>query len=603
MGDIMKEFRLDSIKKRVLGLSIRKKFMLSYLLIIVFTCTVIGYASISVSSRYLKNKTLDMSSQLTFQVLLNVDSRSAEFENIAYRMVSDSKFQQVARNHLSVRSQIDDYMDASTLGTIISVITIYNPHILNIHVLMQSGTTFSWQKGNPKLNVNSLTAEEQTMAGHLVERVQQESTGMLWERTGNATIQFVKKVVDNENLSGLGYVIYEIEPEHFRLSLPAGSSLVDPANIAVLNKDNNTVVSAENQIVASLVEYVLLQRQQGNELNGKTFRYEKKDYMMFQTNAQYSKWKVLCFIPLIDIWRDVALITYGILFAGMVCLIIAGWLAWFLSGNTTHNINVLQENMQKVEKGDFSVRIRPASQDEIGKLSLQFNYMVEKIDDLIQDVADERMKRQAKEYEVLQTQINPHFLYNTLGSIKCLAQVKYQPEIEKMITCLIEILKATLNKNGKNWRLGEELAYVDYYLDLQKIRYEDHFRVQYDIAEETEDLLISGFILQPLVENAIYHGFELEKPGGVIQIKSRIENGCLMIWVRDNGTGMNEETAQRILGQRTEPYKRLNSIGIKNVDERIKYSFGEGYGLSLSSAEGQGTTVSIRLPVIQGDDI
>ena len=252
-----------------------------------------------------------------------------------------------------------------------------------------------------------------------------------------------------------------------------------------------------------------------------------------------------------------------------------------------------------MEEGNLSVHIQPVSYDEVGMLALRFNYMVGKISDLIQDVSDERLRLQAKEFELLQTQINPHFLYNTLGSIKCIAQLNQQYDIEKMITCLIEILKTALSMKGKNCHLNEELSYVDNYIQLQKIRYANSFTVVYDIAEDTEDLCIVGFILQPLVENALLHGLELNKPDGCITIKSRIVNESLMIWISDNGVGMTAETITAVMTYHENTKKNLNNIGIKNVEERIKYSFGEKYGLRFHSAPGKGTTVEIRLPVLQ----
>lgn len=595
----MKDQAGVSLKKRILGLSLRKKFLLSYLLIIVFTCALIGTVSVTVSSEYLKKKALDSSSQLNYQVLLNVDYRSATFEKLAYHMISATRFQQVAHNHREERDRIDDYRDASSLGSIVSETTISNADIMSIDILMKSGTVFSWRKGNPKLSINALEGDKLQQKTHFAGLLQQQPSGMVWRSTPDAQIEFGKRIIDNDNLSDLGAVIFEVNADHFRLSLPDQSSLVDPANIAVLNKDGNTVVSAKNPMIAPLVDYVLEQRTDGVDLRNQTFAFAQERYMMVQANAPSSKWQVLCFVPLRDIWKDVTVITYSVLIAALVCLVSAGLLAWFFSSSITRNINLLQETVQKVEDGNFSVRVEPESYDEIGKLGLQFNFMVEKINTLIRDVADERVRRQAKEYEVLQTQINPHFLYNTLGSIRCLAQLNQQPDIEKMITCLVEILKAALNKNGQNWRLGEELAYVDHYVALQKIRYANHFSVEYLIAEETEDLFIIGLILQPLVENTIYHGFELREPGGVISIESRIVEGKLKLWVRDNGSGMGEETLERLRSQPQKPYRGMNSIGITNVDERIKYCYGEGYGLSITSVLNQGTTVEITLPVIR----
>lgn len=599
----MKIFSLLAVKNWLLRLSIKKKFMFSFLLIIMLTCVIIGGVSLSVSSKHLKHETLNISSQLVYQVLQNVDYRSAEFEKIAYHMMSDYKFLQIARSYQTSRSVTEGYLDASALGTIISGTTISNPDILRIYVMMADGTCFSWQKGNPKLGINALGEQEKSRLNQLVELVRSNHLALTWKRTEAGSIELIRNIIDTENLSNLGYVVYEMNEEHFRISLPDQSSLLDPGNIVVLNRDEEVLVAAKNPQIAPLVDYVLQQSENGNHLNEQVFRYESKDYLMVEANTEYSKWKVLSFVPMDSIWRNMNVITYSILLAGVISLLSASLLAWFLSGGFTRNIRLLQDNMKKVEKGDFEVRVRPVSYDELGKLALQFNYMVGKIGDLVQEVADERIMRQEKEYEVLQTQVNPHFLYNTLGSIKSLAQLNNQHEIANMTSYLVEILKVALNKKNEKWSFYDELSFVDRYIDLQKIRYEDRFRVEYNIAEETEDLYVVAFILQPLVENALYHAFELEKPGGVIEIGSRIADNCLIIWVRDNGAGMNEETLARITTQHSKQPKGLNSIGVKNVDERIKYCFGTEYGLTYYSKVGQGTLVEISLPMVKEETL
>ncbi|WP_168735881.1 sensor histidine kinase [Cohnella fermenti] len=575
--------------------------MFAFLPIIVLTSMVIGGVSLSVSYRHLRSETLNISGQLVYQVLLNVDYRSAEFEKLAYDMVSDYKFQQIARSYQSHRNQIEGYQNASTLGTIISGMTISNPDIVRIYILMADGTAFSWQKGNPKVGIDALGQQEKSKLDRLAEVERSQANVVSWNRANDGSIQLVMQIIDTDNLSLLGSVVYEMKPEHFRISLPSESSLLDPANIVVLNQENDTLVSAEDPLMASLVDHVLQQQELGNDLNSRTFRYEGNSYLMVQANAEYSKWKVLSFVPMDTILRKMNVITYSTMSAGLGSLLLASLLAWILSGLFTRNIRLLQENMKKVEKGDFETRVRPVSYDELGRLGLQFNDMVGKIRNLIREVADERIMRQAKEFEVLQTQVNPHFLYNTLGSIKSLAQLNEQPDIVRMTTCLIEILKAALNKKTELWKFYEELSFVDLYIDLQKIRYQDHFRVEYDIAAETEALYVVGFVLQPLVENALYHAFELERPGGVIRIGSRIDGGQLRIWVRDNGSGMDADTVARIKSRMSKQPKGLNSIGVKNVDERIKYQFGEEYGLTFASAVGQGTTVEIRMPIMQED--
>lgn len=591
--------RLASIKNCMLGLSIRKKLMLSHMTMIVVTCAIIGSGSIVVAYGYLRNKVLAMSVQVTYQVLLNVEYGSTEFENTTFSMVTNERFEQVMKNQLLAKQKIDNYFDASMLGTVISSVTISNPDILRIYVVSEGDTFFSWQKGNPKMSVNQITQEESGMIDSLIAAVREEPARKLWKRGSAGTIQFIRQIISADDLTSLGYVICEIEPNHFRVSLPSRTSLVDPANIVVMNQKADRIVLPQNEAILPVVDYALDQAHQGNDLRGTSFQYEGKTYLLAQADARYTKWQVLCIVPLQDLWRDMTAITFYILAAVAFCVVLVGLLAMLISYNITRSIDLLQKNMRLVESGDLSARVKPITYDEIGMLGIHFNHMLEKIHELMQDVADERLMRQSKEYQVLQSQINPHFLYNTLASIRSVAQLNNEAEIESMITCLIEILKASLNKKGEIWLLSEELTYVDYYITLQRYRYEDHFKVVYDITEETEDLYIIGLILQPLVENALYHAFQLDQYGGVITIRSRIEHNKLMLWVRDNGSGMDEQTLQQAIKHSDSRRSGLNGIGIRNVHERIQYSYGEEYGLSITSEMGQGTTVAISLPILR----
>jgi sensor histidine kinase YesM len=287
----------------------------------------------------------------------------------------------------------------------------------------------------------------------------------------------------------------------------------------------------------------------------------------------------------------------------VVCLeaiAISTGIAVLLSNSMARNIKILEQTMRKVEEGDFHVRAAPLGRDEVGMLSVRFNYMVTRINELIVVAYEERMAKQRAEFQTLLARINPHFLYNTLGTIRWYSRMRRQPDIEMMVSSLIDLLKASLRRSGEFQPLGQELDDLASYIHLQKIGYGDAFEVVYRVDEPLRSCYVPFFTLQPLVENAILHGLEISKGGGSIVIEASREAGELVVVVADNGVGMDAGTMDAILrdGGRGSTTQGLNSIGVRSIHERIRLYYGGRYGLEYDSAPGQGTQAIVRLPYI-----
>ncbi|MDR2028387.1 MAG: sensor histidine kinase [Treponema sp.] len=286
------------------------------------------------------------------------------------------------------------------------------------------------------------------------------------------------------------------------------------------------------------------------------------------------------------------------LVAGLCILILI--LALIITLNLDRNISrpvaQLRKKIDAISRGDFSSDPDIESDNELGQVGQGVNRMAQEITLLLDKrISDEKNKRDL-EYRMLQSQINPHFLYNTLNSIKWMATIQNAAGIAEMTTSLSRLLQTMSKDIRKVVPLGDELALLDDYLIIQKYRYGGSV----SLVKETEDeeLLktpIPRFTLQPLVENAIFHGIE-PKGSGTIRVDTVRSNNDVLVHIRDDGVGIKAETITKIYTARQDGSGMLRELGVHNVDERLRYAFGEGYGLSILSEEGQYTEVTIRLP-------
>ena len=238
-----------------------------------------------------------------------------------------------------------------------------------------------------------------------------------------------------------------------------------------------------------------------------------------------------------------------------------------------------------------------AAADEIGTLGKEFNHMLDYIEDLIAQVIEEEQQKKDAELEALQYQITPHFMYNTLNSIKFAAFLKGEKELAGLIGDFVELLQASINKKGSFLSVADEIHILKNYIHLQDFRYQGSFQVEYEISEEAYRCYIPRLILQPLVENALLHGIDIKRQTGKIWISGKVKEGELILIVKDNGRGMTEAQIRDLLGSRAKKTKGLSAVGVPNVKERLELYYGEKGGMKYDSSS-NGTIVTVFLPAI-----
>ena len=310
-----------------------------------------------------------------------------------------------------------------------------------------------------------------------------------------------------------------------------------------------------------------------------------------------TRWRIVGVAMMDEIMDDLGSFQTALLFISAVMIIISIIATTIISKHITRPLRRLESEMRKVETGDFEVSLPQSHSIEVESLSSSFRIMVARIKVLMKRIkATEEIKRQ-RELDALQAKINPHFLYNTLDSVIWMAETGDNHGVVKMVSALARLFRISIAKGHDVITLSEELLHVQNYLDIQSMRYKDKFTYSITIPPELKNAPTIKLIVQPIVENSIYHGIKYLQEEGRIEIKAEAVDDGIKIIISDNGVGMKSETAAAILNPDQEnTVSSGNGIGLRNIDERIKLSYGEKYGLSIWSEPDEGTTVTILIP-------
>ncbi|GIO31001.1 histidine kinase [Paenibacillus albilobatus] len=283
----------------------------------------------------------------------------------------------------------------------------------------------------------------------------------------------------------------------------------------------------------------------------------------------------------------------------VICAAVAV-LAFFVSAKISQPLLKLEKSVQSAGQGDFSTPIHVSGAHEVVQLSKRFNFMLHRIRQLMDQIIYEQEAKRKSELDVLQSQINPHFLYNTLNSVIRLAERGKKEEIIATITSLSKFFRISLSRGKNIITVEEELEHVRHYLIIQKIRFKNKFDFSIECDEKAASCKTLKLILQPIAENAIVHGIEKMQDAGFIRITATAADDRLTMKVSDNGLGMTKQVMEQLLsgGVRSGG----SGVGVKNVNERIRLYYGKTYGLSFESELEEGTTVTITLPAEQSEE-
>lgn len=325
------------------------------------------------------------------------------------------------------------------------------------------------------------------------------------------------------------------------------------------------------------------------------------------TASAITGWTIIGIAPLQEIVAEANSIRQLILVSVLLSIVFAITLHYLLTRRLTRPIQLLQHKMRLTASGYLEAKVKPVGTDEIADLGQSFNIMVEKIKELLEQSIRKQQQLQKAELRTLQAQINPHFLYNTLDSIVWMAEAGKSEGVIQLVKALSDFFRTSLNK-GRDWvMIRTELAHAQSYLVIQQMRYRDILEYHIEVDPELLEYPILNMTLQPLIENALYHGIKNKRGKGLIVIGGYSDASAVILTVKDNGIGISPEHLAELRQQLEQPIQSQEEesteggFGLQNVHQRLRLYFGSEYGVRLESIAGEGTTIFVRIPKNRGD--
>lgn len=408
----------------------------------------------------------------------------------------------------------------------------------------------------------------------------------------------VKAIINEETRQVVGVLLFDIKYD--TISTVIQESVIGEDGFAfVLDAQKKMMYSPVNEIV-----YRIDPKWFRNDQDTLTVNIKGEKYYISCRKSDYTGWRVVSVSSYQEVMqkaKQMFLIVASVL---IVTLAIVLLVAVKLSVTITGPIVKLRNLMEKTEDGNLKVRFQGGDQDEVSDLGRQFNRMLEQIQELVNAVYVEQEHKRKAQLQVVQEQFKPHFLYNTLDTIGWMAREYSAENIVKLVDALTNVFRISLSKGRDYISLEEEMKYISNYLYIQKIRYGPKVLYEMELDEDLKEVQIPKLILQPLVENAIYHGVKLKRGEGHLRVSVQREEDHICMSVADDGRGMAKEQVEnltRLLNEPTSPEEN-QSFGLFYVKERLRMRYGDQFRVLVESQEGAGTKVTILIWEKDGGD-
>lgn len=401
------------------------------------------------------------------------------------------------------------------------------------------------------------------------------------------TITYFSRYLDKENYSLIGYLMMNIKKKNLFMNIDDYCNGVFDSTFIVDN-NGNLIYKIGN------IDY---DKTMFEKVNNDTVKVNNTKYIEFNSVIEaYPEWRVIGLISLDSLTKNLDTIRGLIYFIGISSIIVVIFISHITSKKITDPIYDITKAMNKFENGEWPDKLEAKTDDELKYLINSFNRMIHNMKNLIEQIYKEEEENKKLEVEsmktqldLLQSQINPHFIHNTLNTINYLAMKNNQVEIRELIQSFNSLLRQSISTSKKLITLKEELTCTENYLKIQKYRYGDIVKLVYNIPEELNNCLVPKLILQPLVENSLYHGIVPKGYAGTIKIDTLPQKDFISIRIIDDGVG---------IGNQKSTHKGFNGISLDNINERLRLYFGSEYNLKVYSKIGIGTCIEFNIPYI-----
>ncbi|MBA2939689.1 sensor histidine kinase [Paenibacillus sp. CGMCC 1.16610] len=594
---------MSGFSKYIGGISIRNKIFIANILIIVVFISTQSYFANTISQKALIEKEINNSSRELVLIKNNLQTLIATIEDYSKILASDYRLQNVLYNDLLLNSEfnasrpvegLNNLSMKKTLSETISNIVEPNTKIKAVSILTSNrhwvDVGFADNAYASRIFGDDYGADDRFYQPTWTSLIK---FGFLYEGEHNV-IAVSKSVIHKDTGKMVGRVFLYVK-EATIASIYEGENkggefyIVDSAG---------RIISSQNKamLYRDFKEAVSITIPENGKDTAFTQGSGKNEMLIFTQRFEPLKWTIVSVIPMDDISSDRKQINQLMIGIGAACLLLALIVSFLLSGSITRPIFQLAKTMREIRTGKMQVRSTYQSKDEIGYLSEGFNNLMNRIEALMAENVEKQRTKAEIEFKLLQSQVKPHFLYNTVETIISLIKLGLGKQAIQAAQYMANFYKISLSKGNDIISIGEEMRLTESYLEIQQLRYVEYMTYTMEIDNEILTYSIPKLTLQPIVENAIYHGLKLKKEKGIIRITGKRSGNNVEIEIYDNGAGMHNNQSKAIMAGFS-ALDEAGGFGIRSVSNRIQMLYGERYGLQVESEFGVYTKIKIVLPL------
>lgn len=585
------------------SISIKNKIFATTIITVVISISVIAFFANNISQKAIIDKAMNNSLRELVLINNNIETLITAVEDYSKMLATDYRLQEVLYNDMSVdkpEGGLENLIMRKKLSEIISNFVEPNTKVKAASVL---SSRIQWADvGYADNEYAAHLFGSEPVAMKLENNNKPIWTGLVpfkfrYDSSESNVFAVSKAVVHKEFGKTIGMVALYIK-ESVIAAIYENSLNYQGGEFYILDEKNN-IISSRNKsfLYHDFTEMTSISLPDLGERE-MSFILGKGDGKLLVSTQRFEplSWTIISVIPLDVITLENKEINQLIIRTGILCLIFALAISFFLSRSITKPIFNLSNTMRKIRNGQMNVRSTYQSTDEIGSLSDGFNSLMDRIEALVAKNAEDERTKSEIEFKLLQSQVKPHFLYNTVETIISLIKLNMKSEAIAAAKYMASFYNISLSRGNDVISIREEMQLTESYLEIQKLRYVEYMDYTMNIDEEIMCYATPKLTLQPIVENAIYHGLKRKKEKGKLQITGFLQNGQIMIEVHDNGVGMDKQQIEQLLSRRVEDKRNLN-FGARSVHNRIRMLYGDLYGLEVESVPGSYTKVIIRLPI------
>lgn len=592
-----------------------KKIFVYFLIVIILSLSSVGIFSYMTSSGELTEMVENQMNQIVGNAVHHTDLYLKDYERSIVSLLTNRQVMEFI-DLKADREEYDYYIARKTIReTSVDPLFIRNPKLASVYVLSDELNAVYYYNGVGEQSFNAEDKRKQRdyfLANTAADGKLSILNHTIIEGQENQMLTLVRRFrgFTSPELSG----ILAIEMRSADLSaLWKGIDLGKYGYLFIIDNKGRYIYHPDGDKVGSDVPRAFVDKMEKAGTSSFIDNSEGDERMYVSRRSDYSDWQLVVSMPLRELRKPLMNIRSTTLIVGLFTLMLAIGLAYRFGKSITKPIQVLKSGMRETEKGNWATIPLPPHKDEIVELMVRYNLMVKRLAEAVDRVvqveisnSEIRMERQRAEFQSLQLQINPHFMYNTLETIVCYATIQESEEISEIVKALAYMLRYSVQTNLEEITVANELKHVLYYIVVLKHRIRRDFEI--DVAIKPEYLLhvMVRLTLQPLVENVFQHAF----PDGLedyhfVRIDGGVADGIFWVSVEDNGSGMSEAklaqlqeklSANRLADTETDEAGKKGGIGVLNVHRRIQMVYGESYGLRIESVAEQGTKMIMVMP-------